>query len=622
MRGYDFFLVLLAGLGLVSLGAGDLTIGLMFTLIGIPLAVLILALPSIALVLCSARILDRALLRHLVPGIGPTGYIAVGLVLVALAGLSLTANQMQGSQIVALQRGDHNDLRLPLTGETIAYVSGTPSVLCGDFCQRLLLAGQAKQVLVTIGSSALAEGPLDPATPAQSWRIEDRPTCPPVDLPRDGTIRIAGAPTGNDALRADLVMRAGIAAGHCLIGGLTTLAGADVVITDVTMRTSVSPNHAGFSLGDDLISASRRAVWVRTDAGLTEQARWTHVSATKMFPLALPVVHASMNSGSDAGFARSWATGLAPDPGFGHLVSQTLGLRLSLDDIPLATGPTGEDPLLANLQKSGTLDANTLLLAANRIEAMGQTATQTDADRTLFLQVFGDPRVPVQHGYATAVAVLLRDAPPDFAPAVAGLGFARLDGLLLPDLNLGALSFAEQAKVLKRVNPTKATIGHVGDVLAQLPPSAVKPYGPAIFALARDRENRTEPYRLLIHLGTFGDSGARALIGLLADADNLDPKRHFTNNQWQHAYLAAMIGLCRMGREAAPVLPDLLKLADSGELKLSGGPLGRLTVITLIRLGQPAATLPALAMHEEYPISGRELERAMAEGQGDRSCGF
>ncbi|EKD61371.1 MAG: hypothetical protein ACD_54C00268G0005 [uncultured bacterium] len=124
--------------------------------------------------------------------------------------------------------------------------------------------------------------------------------------------------------------------------------------------------------------------------------------------------------------------------------------------------------------------------------------------------------------------------------------------------------------MLKRVNPVKQQIGFVGDVLAQLPDAALQPYGPAIFALAEGRESRTEPYKLLIHLNAFG-GGARALVDLLADADRSDTGDPFFRNHRQHAYLAAMIGLCQIRPRAASVLPDVLQLANNGAVILLGG---------------------------------------------------
>jgi hypothetical protein len=61
---------------------------------------------------------------------------------------------------------------------------------------------------------------------------------------------------------------------------------------------------------------------------------------------------------------------------------------------------------------------------------------------------------------------------------------------------------------------------------------------------------------------------------------------------------------------------------ESGDVILSGGPYGRLSVTALIRLGQPATTIPTLAAQEEFPISGRELERSVTGGQDERGCGF
>jgi hypothetical protein len=415
-------------------------------------------------------------------------------------------------------------------------------------------------------------------------------------------------------------MGAGIAAGHCLIGSSPTLTEADVVITDLILRDSASPKFAGFSLGTDLIDARRRAVWVKSDYGLTEKARWPHVSATTMFKIALPFAHVDMDGRSNLGFVRAQVTGFARDPGFDAFASQTLGLRLSLSDLPAVTAPSGADPLMEALQKPGVLDANTMELAKSRVEAMGLRSSTTEADRTLYLHLLSDRRVHLEFWFERSAWALRRDALPDFAPTVAKLGFARLERLLLPEVDFSALSYSEQNDELKRAYPIRAEIRTIANVLAQLPDTALQPYGPTMFALALDRENRTPSFRLLSRLGAFGAPGARALIDLLADAKTVDPRLRSNQDKWQHAYLAAMIGLCRMGQGAAPVLSDLLKLVDAGDVDLSSGPYGRLSIATLVRLGQSAEAIVALAARPKFPMSASILEQAIAVAQDEGNC--
>ena len=304
------------------------------------------------------------------------------------------------------------------------------------------------------------------------------------------------------------------------------------------------------------------------------------------------------------------AKGNANDPGFDQFVDQILGLRLSLMEVPIPVSANGEDPLIVALKTPGQLSANIQQLARGRIDAISDAQLTTPEDRALFLALWADPRIDLKARYDGAARILLRDTPPDFADAVAKIGFARMDSLLLPDPHRANLSHIEQIDLIDRVGPIKQQIGLIGFVLAQLPDAALQPYGPALFALAKDRENRTEPYQLLIRLSSFGDLGARALVDLLADAKFVDNGDPFYYNFRQNAYSAAMTGLCQMGPKAALVLPDLLKLVDKGDVTFSSGPNGELSVVTLIRLGQPAASILGLAVHEEYPMSTLLIDRA------------
>lgn len=611
MRGYDFFLIVLAILAFFSLAAGNLVIVLLFSLIGIPFAFLILLLPALALILGLGRILDRVLLSRFLPN-GTTGIASVGVTLLLLAGVPLIANYHQSALVSALQAGDHDDLPRPLPSQIYALLSQTSSQDCTDFCQRMLLTGQVTAVLMSQAAPA-AQDPPDPAIPATLWQIKDQPTCPPVALPANSGRMSIKAEPNFATQRADLLIGAGIAAGHCLIATASTLAAADAVIVDATIQ---EPNYdPGFSLGADMIAAKRYAIWVKSAQGLVEKARWTFVSARKMFFLAVPLIEPEMTSSTTSGFARAGHKWHSDGPGFDNFADQILGLRLSLTNIPSAVTPSGQDPLLAMLQKPGPLDENTQQLAAGRVDAMNLMSEPTTADREIFLAILSDPRV---HSWNSGViSFLLRDAPPDFAPAVAAAGFSRMNALLLPDLHIDALAYQDRSDALQKVGHVKREIGIIGNALAELPDTALQHYGHAIFALARDRENRTEPYRLLMRLSAFGEPGARALVALLADADT-PMDETYRDYPRQNAYLAAMTGLCRMGPSASFVLPDVLKLVRDGKIRIST----EFPILTLIRLGQPADTILALSANEEYPLSTMTIDRAVNAARAPDVCAY
>ena len=624
MRGYNLFLIILSGFGLSLLTPLGLIFGFAFALISLPVFYLLLALPGIALGLSLARILDLMVLRRFLPHPEITGVAAVVLVAACSVGIAFVANQTQHAELVALQSGDHDDLRRPLPDATYAYLSDDKLQSCTDFCQRLLLTGQASAVLVAQAEVSLSP---DPATLATLWAIQDSPDCPELQFPENADrMRIEGEAKLPDPPRADTLIRSGVAAGHCLIGTSTTLAAADVVIVDDTLRAATTGVADGLSLGSDLIDATRYAVWLKSANTFTEQARWTYVSAQKMFPMAVPSVTSSYlphTFEARIGFARVRATGFAYDPGFDKFVDQTLGLRLSLAAVPNPVLENGEDPLLAALKTPDPLPANIVQLADGKVRAMMNAKGVTPADRAVFLALLADPRMALQWGYEGATATLLREAPADFVATLAKIGFARMNGLLLPDQHGELLGYQEKYALLKRVNPVKAQIGFIGDLLAQLPDAALQPYGPAIFALAKDRENRTEPYKLLIRLNAFGDPGAQALVDLLAAAaDRSDKDAPLYRNHWQHAYLAAMIGLCQMGPKAAPVLPQILTLAESGAVDLSSGPYGRMTLVTLIRLGQPVDAIHSLAARQQYPISTELIDYAVLHASDLKACYF
>lgn len=595
MRKYDVFLVILGITGLLALGSGDLVITLFFTIILIPVALVLIALPGLALILCSARLVDRLVLAHFLPK-GTSGYAALGVVLTALAGLSLVANARQANEIATLMADDHDSLSRPLPDQNYGYLSQDPAETCGEFCQRLLLTGQARAVLL---AQADAQTVPRATTPATLWQIKDQPTCPPVTLPAGWALFIPGEEA---APKADLRMGALIAAGHCLIATPATLAAADAVIMDVTLRTRA--RDASYSLGADQIAASRRSVWLKTDQGFVEQARWTYTSALQMFALALPIVDTNMNAKNHDGFWRVSET-RSPDPGFAKFIVETLGLRLGLKDLPPVKTASGEDPLLAALKVAGPLDRNTQQLAITRLDAMFRAQTTTPDDQALLIALLSDPRTILTWQYEAATRTLLRTAAPDFGTTVANIGFARLATLLLPDQHLKDLKQADYYARLKQINPIKEQIYTLGTLLASLPDAALQPHRAALFALPLDPENRIDAFPLLARLSAFGDQGAQAMLDLLAKPD---PNERSGFRDWRDVRRAALRGVCALGPSAAKFLPQVLDLVKDHKIQLDSSDDGALAAMILLRLGHPPASILALAQLEPYPLQAHSLD--------------
>lgn len=434
------------------------------------------------------RILDRLLFSRFLSD-DKSWAAALVAALAVLVAVPMIANHRQSAQVAGLLAGDHDDLARPLPNQIYAVPSQQPTEDCTDFCQRLLLTGQATAVFVLHHDTPVLDVP-DPATPGTLWQIKDQPTCPPVTMPVGGGRMQIKAEPGNNAPQADLLIGIGIAAGHCLIATASNLAAADTVIFDTTLRTQ--RYDPSFSLGADFIGAKRYAVWTKTNQELTEQARWTYVSAARMFPLAVPMADPRLSGRIYIGFPRTRAKSSTYDPGFDHFADQILGLRLSLMDVPNPVSANGEDPLIVALKTPGQLSANIQQLARGRIDAMASAQSITPEDRALFLALLADPCIDLKARYDEAARILLRDAPSDSAPAVAAVGFPRIKSILLPNMHLDSLSNQGRANVMVRARPIKAELGILGDVLAQLPDAALKPYATQIFDLARDRENRTE----------------------------------------------------------------------------------------------------------------------------------
>ena len=91
MRGYNLILLLLAIGAVLSMVFQGLMLLFMISIIGIPLAIVMAALPALALVLILARLMQRLVLDRVLPRMAGwvTGAVAVVLVLGLLTALSL-----------------------------------------------------------------------------------------------------------------------------------------------------------------------------------------------------------------------------------------------------------------------------------------------------------------------------------------------------------------------------------------------------------------------------------------------------------------------------------------------------------------------------------------------------
>ena len=149
--------------------------------------------------------------------------------------------------------------------------------------------------------------------------------------------------------------------------------------------------------------------------------------------------------------------------------------------------------------------------------------------------------------------------------------------------------------IVTRLNSNRQNYWHLGvkpreeiKTLAlgirRLPAAHLLPHKEAMIAVASRPDVQLYGYFALQRLAVFGDDAVPTLLQLmktgLAGGD-----KFFRKNQFQHPYIAGLIGLCEAGPSATSALADLRKMQDQGVLPTHAS-YGRLLFKTLIRLGE------------------------------------
>jgi hypothetical protein len=613
LRGYNLILLLLAIGAVLSMLFQGLMLLFMISIVGIPLAIVMAALPALALVLILARLVQRLVLDRVFPPVaGPvTGGVAVVLVLALLTAIAALDRRGQAAVIANLTAEDMNALSPPLPKGVVAIRSGDPDSACNDLCRRLLVTGSAGAVLLQrLEDPAL---PVDPASAAVSYRLEARASCPEPALDRDGDflLKIADeAASPGAAPASSVVLRGRIAQGTCLIDAPARLGEAEVVITRARLSEMPQADSAGFQWGTALITADRLSVHLREGAGFRETYRWTGGVFSRMWPVAIPVPTFGYGFNTGIGFGR-WETTFntedqfyeAPDwPGF---LTGTLGLPISLTG--LGAGDT-RAAIRAVLDRPGQIGDSDLSLIRGYLEGVdsarfygrlgGATYRPDPDDRALYLRLLQDRRIPLSYAMVSAMPKPEELAEAELA-ALAEAAFARLIG--------DEPWMEEQAQA-------------AGDILAKLPAATLAPYRDTLFQLTEDRERRWPSLALLTRLADFGDEGAARLVFLIGDAQRETWEEN--GNMWQHPTLAGLIGLCRMGPAAASQRGAVDALIAAGKVTVSDSGYGRLTVHMLVALGYAPAEVAAVRDRSADPMPAPRLQNELKRAGTEVDCGY
>ncbi len=580
---------IVAAIALSPVGQG-LAIVSLISVIGIPIYIVIVLIPTLFVLLLAVRLVV-GVWRHA----RRAQWIQIAAYSVALLVMAdffvfraWRVNAWLEGRAVELVAGDRNDLGSARPIGTLAVLRNTRNPgdnanECDDLCARLLLTGSVKQVLMlTSAPAAKAQSRAgDPPPPWPSldpvlqqtgvaWRLETRDSCSntgpqkvirPVALPHR-----SGGPEANSvpAPSSEQLMRLRIASGICLEQRPLALGDADALFAYGVLHSGQSPFETGYDAWADTLSAWRVAFWRREAGNLSEKHRRTGV-AIDIFPGVLihGLIHGS-ELRSKAGWLRFTRLKNQPysnqDPVFVDLLTEKLGLKLDLG----AVADTNAENRDLRVEQSDAVDRILMTtralsdverqLIADYLRNVGTsilwplTRKPSDTDAVRIRRIVQDDRIPLPQEVARAVQAAAGKPSLD-EPAVAAALIRRLDALPVPPTESRARgSWNEQVRA-------------VTDTLAVLPSTVVLPYRPQAVALTRDREKRMVANRFLQRLDLYGPEILPDILAMMDDAALLQQQPTSSAGDlqrfWTDVWRGGAFSLCRLGPQIPQALEDL-----------------------------------------------------------------
>lgn len=480
----------------------------------------------------------------------------------------------------------------PLNDKTLAILTpsrgrygGQPrrDTDCDSICQRLLYNGAVRRVI----RGAFAAGvPVSEPAVVRAYRIEQRESCPSATLP-DDTDSWPGDPQDYADRERDRI-GARIAAGQCLISESATLAEADYLLRDYSVRQPPPEPASGIA---DTVQARRLEFGASVIGGPPRIIhRRTQVESR---PVAMPfmIVNDIHGNSMAAGFLRLKAVD-------NRYTFQSETRALFGDGVKFPernASPGAEVAVLLRALRDPALAANDPRLALGdqvlkRIGAKGPSSPQ-DAEAVRLL--IEDRRVTSFFYLADAVWRL--------GPAAAPLAGPLLERLLAAPLPAG-----------------RDTVQTTSRAIANLPPGALAPVMSELDKLAAIEGRRGLASLAVSRLGDAGAPGVSRLVALLETRRghrSLPP-----HADERGVVIGALLGLCRMGTDAASAIDPLVAfLREELDLRGTLTSRGDLAVLALARMGAADRVLQLAEQHkgfqQQVQFKLRQAERPLHRNQ-------
>jgi hypothetical protein len=574
LKGYDAFLAALGVAALVDLALPILTTIALISIIGIPIAFLLMALPTVAAVLILGRLLQLAIrLPGLVPGL--TSVVAVILLLAAGAAYY---NKDLADRATTLLADDKQRLQ-PLKLATLGLIDDRLGwrqknvTGCGDLCLRLLLNAVARKVVIFARTKDRTS--LLPDKPGSAFWLEQRSECPAVVFRSDHE-NLPGEE--RSAPESSEVMALRLATGTCLVEGTATLDEVDTLAAAGSIASGSTSCAAGFDAGANTVSANRIALFQRGSAGLSETLRHTRVLWLPHPWILAPAIVDCRGLEMRGGFfrlseVRNTDGKYFRDATLIELLTGKLNLQLAMSNHMPGTATDPVQIIAAALDSPGPIAIPVRTVIEDFFHALRDRKPLPE-EKALAQRALADPRVPPPRATWALVQAMAKDGTEANARLAATL-FDRL-----------GKTPADQ----KEDHPTYLGwhVSYLDNGIRWLPDEAILPHKADLEALARDPAKRRRAQNSLDRLILFRRDVMETVLFLIEDAVRIYTARdrNTDSDMWYTPFRAGMRILCKLGPDAASAIPQVATWLQSGEQPLGHHNTG-LIASTLLSMGAP-----------------------------------
>ncbi len=577
----------------------DIIIILMFTGIGIPIALLIIAAPTISIYTIISIWISVLINSERTKKITISIISTIIILFTLPTAMNLITKSSATTEYIS---GDFNDIAQPMSASTIAVrqdvgIYPVKEIKCDGFCLHVLLTGVADRILMLPTKHPFAE--IDPELELLSYRFEKRDSCPIVNInPNSSQFSLPRKPGDNRKQQnAAEEARLRISEGQCLIEEKARLSDADIILSRGQFYSADTRKIYSYSLTADTFSVHRITAHIPNVKGEFELV--FRSTTGQYMPLFAPLIPTFVSSGQlhvKPGWLRTKKSLTTPRQGaqtsdWVHFLTDTLGL-----DLELNAGDSDKRyrTLIEALLESGSPPK------ASDIRMIDAFSHQLD--------IWKKPGISIVDGNLV-LRILDR---PDYPPPSVLHAISRkvVDGgdrqemsnwvaILFNKLNAG--------QTWSTALPVDwgMAIQRISAGFREVPAEYMAPYYKELTEIAANPDMQHHAREVIAKLHFFEDRAVPTLLDLVnrrfEKAENDEETRELLS-----IHKIGLYGLCLAGETAPTALAPLMELVEEKNILLRDD----LMIHTLIRLGADPEQLWRKYRDDQLSYKSRESEES------------